>query len=167
MCGGGQCDEIKHTGTSLNAMGVAIAENPAGYPTIAYQDLSDPQATAALAIARPAVASGRVGNCGPQSGGAYLWRCDFIDGGGSDRQEAGSVSLALNLGGLATIAYHPFSSSPAASLQFEKGARRTPVEIPPPFPYNGPNGSSECRPAPHTRRPGGKDDVTDLQPVGC
>lgn len=45
-----QCDEIDDMGTSLTSMGVALAEDGAGYPIIAYQDASDDLAPAALKV---------------------------------------------------------------------------------------------------------------------
>jgi len=108
-----QCDEIDDTGTSLTAMGVALAEDGAGYPIIAYQDGSDDQAPVALKVARPHVAldPNTVPNCGPEN--LFLtWYCESIDGGGAYTDEAGSVSLAVNTAGLATIAYHELDSYP-------------------------------------------------------
>jgi hypothetical protein len=102
-----QCDEIDDMGNSLTSMGVSLAEDGAGYPIIAYQDGSDLMAPAALKLARPhaALDPSTVPNCGPED--LFLtWRCDVIDGGGSDADEAGSVSLAVNSAGLATVAYH-------------------------------------------------------------
>jgi hypothetical protein len=106
-----QCDEIDDMGTSLTSMGVALAEDGAGYPIIAYQDGSDDQALVALQVARPHVAldPNTVPNCGPQDL-FLIWYCEFIDGGGSYTDEAGSVSLALNSAGLAPIAYHELYS---------------------------------------------------------
>ncbi len=111
-----QCDEIDDTETSLTSMGMALAEDGAGYPIIAYQDGSDDQAPVALKVARPHVAldPNTVPNCGPQD--LFLtWYCEFIDGGGSYTDEAGSVSLAVNSAGLATIAYHELNSYPFPS----------------------------------------------------
>jgi hypothetical protein len=108
-----QCDEIDDMGTSLTSMGVSVAEDGAGYPIIAYQDGSDAMAPAALKVARPhaALDPNTVPNCGPQD--LFLtWYCDVIDGGGSYTDEAGSVSLAVNSAGLATIAYHELDSYP-------------------------------------------------------
>jgi hypothetical protein len=108
-----QCDEIDDIGTSLTSMGVALAEDGAGYPIIAYQDGSDDMAPTALKVARPHVAldPNTVPNCGPQD--LFLtWYCESIDGGGSYTDEAGSVSLVVNSAGLATIAYHELDSYP-------------------------------------------------------
>jgi hypothetical protein len=108
-----QCDEIDDMGTSLTSMGVSVAEDGAGYPIIAYQDGSDAMAPAALKVARPhaALDPNTVPNCGPQD--LFLtWYCEAIDGGGSYTDEAGSVSLAVNSAGLATIAYHELDSYP-------------------------------------------------------
>jgi hypothetical protein len=108
-----QCDEIDDMGTSLTSMGVALAEDGAGYPIIAYQDASDDLAPAALNVARPHVAldPNTVPNCGPQD--LFLtWYCETIDGGGAYIDEAGSVSLAVNSAGLATIAYHELDNYP-------------------------------------------------------
>jgi hypothetical protein len=108
-----QCDEIDETGTSPTSIGVSVAEDGAGYPIIAYQDGSDAMAPAALKVARPhaALDPNTVPNCGPQDL-LSTWRCDVIDGGGSYTDEAGSVSLAVNSAGLATIAYHELDSYP-------------------------------------------------------
>jgi hypothetical protein len=109
-----QCDEIDDTGTStFSPMGVSLAEDGAGYPIIAYQDGSDPMAPAALKVARPhaALDPNTVPNCGPQD--LFLtWYCESIDGGGAYTDEAGSVSVAVNSAGLATIAYHELDSYP-------------------------------------------------------
>jgi hypothetical protein len=111
-----QCDEIDDVGTSMAPLGVALAEDGAGHPIIAYQDGSDPQAPAALKVARPHVAldPNTVPNCGPQD--LFLtWYCEAIDGGGPYTDEAGSVSLVVNSAGLATIAYHELDSYPYPS----------------------------------------------------
>ena len=107
-----QCDEIDDMGTGLTSMGVALAEDGAGYPIIAYQKVSelDP---ACLKVARPHVAlhPNIVPNCEPQD--LFLtWYCESIDGGGSHTDEAGSASLAVNTAGLATIAYHELNNYP-------------------------------------------------------
>jgi hypothetical protein len=106
-----QCDEIDVMGTSLTSMGVGMSMDGAGYPMIAYQDASDQLAPAALRLARPMVAldPNTVPNCGPED--LFLtWYCEIIDGGGSWTDEAGSVSIAVNSAGLATIAYHELDS---------------------------------------------------------
>ena len=52
-----------------------------------------------------------VSNCEPEE--LFLtWCCDTIDGGGAHTEEAGSVSLAVNSAGLATIAYHELDDYP-------------------------------------------------------
>jgi hypothetical protein len=108
-----QCDEIDDTGTSLTSMGVALAEDGAGYPIIAYQDGSPDADPVHLKVARPHVAldPNTVPNCGPED--LFLtWYCEIIDGGGAYTDEAGSVSLAVNTAGLATIAYHELDNYP-------------------------------------------------------
>jgi hypothetical protein len=127
-----QCDEIDDMGTSLTSMGVALAEDGAGYPIIAYQDGSDDQAPVALQVARPHVAldPNTVPNCGSQD--LFLtWYCECIDGGGSYTDEAGSVSLAVNSAGLVTIAYHELYSyqfPPEGNLKvaYQRFNRHTP-----------------------------------------
>jgi hypothetical protein len=108
-----QCEWIDDMGTTLSPpMGISIALDTDGYPIIAYQDASDDLAPAALKLARPHVVldPNIVPNCGPQDL-FHLWYCGFIDTGGSfDVAEAGSVSMALNPAGLATIAYHEHDS---------------------------------------------------------
>ncbi|MFL7893879.1 MAG: hypothetical protein ACK2UM_07295 [Anaerolineales bacterium] len=102
-----QCDEIEDMGTSLTSMGLSMALDNQGYPMIAYQDTSEDLAPAALKFATPGSAYGLVPgetNCGPGML-FYTWYCGFVDGGGSYTDEGGSVSLAFNPAGLATIAY--------------------------------------------------------------
>lgn len=108
-----QCDEIEDTGASLTSMGVSIAEDGAGYPIIAYQDVSEDQAPAGLKVARPhaALDMNTVPNCGPEDL-FQTWYCESVDGGGSNTDEAGSVSIAVNSAGLATIAYHELDNYP-------------------------------------------------------
>jgi hypothetical protein len=101
-----QCDEIDDMGTSLTSMGMALAEDGAGYPIIAYQYAADDQTSPALKVARPigAMDPNTVPNCGPED--LFLtWYCEYIDGGGGWNDEAGSASIAVNSAGLATIAY--------------------------------------------------------------
>jgi hypothetical protein len=127
-----QCDEIDDMGTSLTAMGVATAEDGAGYPIIAYQDASGPRAPAALRLARPhaALDPNTVPNCGPED--LFLtWYCALIDGGGSSLDEASSVSLAVNSAGLATIAYHELNSYPyPVEGNLKLAYQRLPVFLP-------------------------------------
>jgi hypothetical protein len=107
-----QCDEIDKMGTSLTPMGVSLALDKNGYPMIAYQDASEIQAPAALRIAFPGTALGLLPgetNCGPETPFS-TWYCGMVDGGGSYTDEAGSVSIAFNSSGLATIAYHELDS---------------------------------------------------------
>jgi hypothetical protein len=108
-----QCEWIDDMGTTITPpMGIAIAEDAAGYPIIAYQDASEDLAPAALKLARPHVAldPNTVPNCGPQDL-FYLWSCQFIDiGASTDISEAGSVSMVVNSTGLTTIAYHELDS---------------------------------------------------------
>ena len=103
-----QCDEIEDMGTSLTPMDVSLALDKNGYPMIAYQDTSEALAPAALKIAFPGAALGLVPgetNCGPETPFS-TWYCGIVDGGGSYTDEAGSVSIAFNSAGLATIAYY-------------------------------------------------------------
>jgi hypothetical protein len=105
-----QCDEIEETGNSPSPMGVAIAKDGEGYPIIAYQDVSNPQAPAVLKTARAgAMDRGLEPNCGPKEPPLFenhTWSCQIIDGGGSQLHQAGSVSIAVNSAGIASVAYH-------------------------------------------------------------
>jgi hypothetical protein len=89
-------------------MDVSLALDKNDYPWIAYQDTSEALAPAALKIAFPGAALGLVPgetNCGPETPFS-TWYCGIVDGGGSYTDEAGSVSIAFNSAGLATIAYY-------------------------------------------------------------
>jgi hypothetical protein len=106
------CDWIDNMGISPTQMGIAIVEDKAGYPIIAYQDASDEMSPTALKIARPFNIMNPekiTPNCGPVNV-QHTWYCKVIDGGGSWLDEANSVAIDINATGLATIAYHELDS---------------------------------------------------------
>jgi hypothetical protein len=96
-----QCDTIDSMdGSPLR--GISVARDAHNHPVVAYQFGLDP-GPAALGVARP-VASPEVdeaGNCGPGSS----WYCEIVDVG-AYFTEAGSVSIAIQGTGEATVAYH-------------------------------------------------------------
>jgi len=109
-----QCDTIAAIGSDSNLVGISLALGTFDYPIIAYQDTLDPSGISVLNIARPKIAYSQVsGNCGPQVGLLYSWRCDTIDdatedGGGGHLYEADYVSVDVNYKGLSTIAYYEY-----------------------------------------------------------
>ena len=108
VLGSAQCDEIDAMQADYHPVGISIAEDPAGYPAIAYQS-----ANGSLKLARPLAALGLPagsGNCGP--GDLFsTWYCETIDPyvselGGFKYRNGDYVSLAFSPSGLATIAYY-------------------------------------------------------------
>lgn len=105
--GSAQCDEIDAMQADYHPVGISIAEDPAGYPAIAYQS-----ANGSLKLARPLAALGLPagsGNCGPED--LFLtWYCETIDPSvskpGFNYRNGDYVSLAFSPSGLATIAYY-------------------------------------------------------------
>ena len=105
--GSAQCDEIDAMQADYHSLGVSMAEDPDGYPIIAYQAKNG-----SLNLARPVAAlglSGGGGNCGPENL-FYTWYCETIDPHGRwiYYRNGDYVSIALNSAGLATIAYNGF-----------------------------------------------------------
>jgi hypothetical protein len=89
-------------------LGVAIAEDAAGYPMIAYQ-----AANTSLKLARPLDALGLppgYGNCGPQEGLFQTWLCETIDRHGwyLPYRNGDFAAIDVSRAGLATIAYQEF-----------------------------------------------------------
>jgi hypothetical protein len=134
-----QCSEIEDMGTPTGYRPMSIAIDEAGYPIIAYQDASEGALAATLKVARPINTLGPPipysGNCGPTFSPPPLprrsWQCDVVDGGDSNTDEAGSVSLAVDPNGLATIAYHEHRFMLPASIDSLKVAyQRWPVYLP-------------------------------------
>jgi hypothetical protein len=113
--GQAQCDEIDSMMQGYNPLGVSIAEDPAGHPVIAYQSQYG-----ALNVARPLAALGLAagsGNCGPED--LFLtWYCETIDpaGGWVTHRDGDYVSIAVDSGGLATIAYYGFITAEGGNL---------------------------------------------------
>jgi hypothetical protein len=92
-------------------MGVSLAVDSSGYPIIAYQDATVDMIPQLLKVARPVDALGLgIGNCGPTEGLFQTWYCETIDAGGSETDEAGAVSIAVDPNGLASMAYHEADS---------------------------------------------------------
>jgi hypothetical protein len=107
VLGSAQCDEIDSMWTGSHPLGVSMAEDPAGYPIIAYQSQSG-----SLNVARPLAALGLPasgGNCGPENLFS-TWYCETInrDNPWVPARHGDFVSIALNPSGLATIAYFGF-----------------------------------------------------------
>jgi hypothetical protein len=107
VLGSAQCDEIDAMQADYHPVGISIAEDPAGYPAIAYQS-----ANGSLKLARPLAALGMQagsGNCGPED--LFLtWYCQTVDPSVSlpdfNYRNGDYVSLAFSPSGLATIAYY-------------------------------------------------------------
>jgi hypothetical protein len=105
VIGSAQCDTIDSMQADYHPLGISIAEDPAGYPAIAYQ-----AANGSLKLARPLVALGLpagAGNCGP--GDLFsTWYCETIDRHGNyvNYRNGDYVSLDFSPSGLATIAYY-------------------------------------------------------------
>jgi hypothetical protein len=97
-------------------LGIAIAEDPAGRPLIAYQAWNT-----SLKLARPLAALGIPpggGNCGPED--LFLtWYCDTIDEHGSyiTWRHGDYVSLDISPTGLAQIAYYGFIKDDSGNLR--------------------------------------------------
>lgn len=107
VLGSAQCDEIDSMQANYHPLGISIAEDPAGYPAIAYQ-----AANGSLKLARPINALGIPaggGDCGPEDL-FYLWFCETIDPFGTwiNYRNGDFVSLAFSPSGLAHIAYNGF-----------------------------------------------------------
>jgi hypothetical protein len=107
VLGSAQCDEIDDMHAVYNPAGISIAEDPNGYPVIAYQS-----ADGSLNLARPLAALGwpeGADPCGPEDPLA-TWNCQTIDRSGFwvDYRQADYVSLAIAPSGLATIAYNEY-----------------------------------------------------------
>ena len=107
VLGSAQCDEIDTMQNNYHPLGISIAEDPAGYPAIAYQ-----AANGSLKLARPVNALGLPagsGNCGPEEI-FLLWFCETIDPFGTwiNYRNGDFVSLDISPSGLAHIAYNGF-----------------------------------------------------------
>ncbi|MGD2146676.1 MAG: hypothetical protein PVH41_08285 [Anaerolineae bacterium] len=105
VLGSAQCDEIDTMMQGCNPLGMSMAEDPAGYPVIAYQS-----ADGSLNVARPLAALGLPAgseDCGPLDL-SLTWYRDTIDpsGGWVAHRDGGYVSIAVDSAGLATIAYY-------------------------------------------------------------
>jgi hypothetical protein len=117
-CAAGQarCDEIDAMMQGYNpSLGVSMAEDPAGYPIIAYQSQYG-----ALNVARPLAALGLhvgSGNCGPEMPFS-TWHCETIDPPGKwvAYRNGDYVSIGVGPSGLATIAYYGFITAEGGNL---------------------------------------------------
>ncbi len=110
-----RCDVIDSMMAHYHPVGISIAEDPGGYPAIAYQGADE-----SLKLARPLAAlglPGGSGNCGPEDPWA-LWSCETIDAPywGSDYRNGDFVSLNIAPSGLAQIAYNGFILSSGGNL---------------------------------------------------
>jgi hypothetical protein len=107
LLGSAQCDTIDDMPEDTHPLGISIAEDPAGFPVIAYQDKFG-----ALNIARPLAALGMPagsGNCGPED--LFLtWHCTTINPYNPwvPARHGDYLSLAISPSGLGTIAYYGF-----------------------------------------------------------
>ncbi len=107
VLGSAQCDTIDDMPEDTHPVGISIAEDPAGYPVIAYQSKFG-----ALNLARPLAALGMPagsGNCGP--GELFqTWYCITINPYNPwvPARHGDYLSLAINPAGLGTIAYYGF-----------------------------------------------------------
>jgi len=111
----GQRAEIDDMPEDYHPVGISIAEDPAGYPVIAYQAWGG-----SLKVARPVPALGLPagsGNCGPEIPFS-TWRCETIDRQGQwiTYRNGDFVSIAVSPSGLATIAYNGFITSSGGNL---------------------------------------------------
>ncbi len=132
-----QCDPITNLGAGLSPVGLSLAMDSSDQPIIAYQNASDPLGFSTLNIARPISAHGQVaGNCGPVVGIVPQWLCDTLDdatqdGGGGHLYEADYVSAAVDLTGLAAIAYYEYDDYHAEGrLKFAYQVRQEKIYLP-------------------------------------
>jgi hypothetical protein len=116
VLGSAQCDEIDAMPGIYHSHGISIAEDPAGYPAIAYQDIYG-----SLKLARPLAALGMPagsGNCGPED--LFLtWYCQTIDPYNRflHYRNADYVSLTFRPDGLGIIAYNGFIKGGSGNLR--------------------------------------------------
>ncbi len=107
VLGSAQCDTIDSMPEDYHPVGISIAEDPVGYPIIAYQS-----AYGSLRLARPLAALGLPagsGNCGPQVP-FFTWFCQTINPQNPwvPARHGDYLSLAVSPSGLSTIAYYGF-----------------------------------------------------------
>jgi len=115
VLGSAQCDEIDSMLADYHPLGISIAEDPAGYPAIAYQ-----AADQSLKLARPVGAVGLPpggGNCG-YGPLLSIWSCETIDRFGTwpAYRNGDFVSLDIAPSGVAHIAYNGFILSSGGNL---------------------------------------------------
>lgn len=132
-----RCDDIAAMGAGLSQVGLSLAMDSDDRPIIVYQNASDPLGFSTLDIARPISAHGQVtGNCGPVVGIIPQWLCDTLDdatqgGGGGHLYEADYVSAAVDLTGLAAIAYYEYDDYHAEGrLKFANQVRQEKIYLP-------------------------------------
>lgn len=113
-----QCDEIDPMMADYHPLGISIAEDPAGYPAIAYQ-----AADKSLKLARPVGAVGLPpggGNCGYKDL-LSMWSCQTIDRRlsvpGLETRNGDFVSLGFAPSGVAHIAYNGFILASGGNLR--------------------------------------------------
>jgi hypothetical protein len=113
-----QCDEIDSMLADYHPVGISIAQDPAGYPAIAYQAGDE-----SLKLARPVGAVGLPpggGDCGYKDL-LSMWSCQTIDRRpsrpGFDYRNGDFVSLDIAPSGVAHIAYNGYILSSSGNLR--------------------------------------------------
>jgi len=114
--GSARCDEIDSMLADYHPVGLSIAEDPAGYPAIAYQAADE-----SLKLARPVGAVGLPpggGNCG-YGPLLSMWSCQTIDRPfmWSDYRNGDFVSLDIAPSGVAQSAYNGFILAASGNLR--------------------------------------------------
>jgi hypothetical protein len=114
-CGTGWvCLNVDDMGFSVTDMDLDMVLDQDGHPFIAYQQIQDELSPSVLRIARPYFVydDGEFGNCGeiPPGYDFIYWRCNTLDNAGASVEEADFVSLAVDLTGMAYIAYSEWDS---------------------------------------------------------
>jgi hypothetical protein len=114
-CGPGNtwfCRQIDDMGTSVDSRGISLAIDDAGYPVIAYQQVSlAPESLESLKMARPgaapAILSSSVAlNCGIDGSFLPTWYCETVDAAGYSEQNGDYASVTVSPAGLVTVAYY-------------------------------------------------------------
>jgi hypothetical protein len=106
------CRQIDDVGTSADARGISLAIDEAGYPVIAYQQVSPaPESMESLKVARPGAApavssSGVALNCNVDGSFLPTWYCETADAAGYSEQNGDYASVAVSPAGLVTVGYY-------------------------------------------------------------